>query len=628
MKLSTILTFLFLLSATVSPLPMPAAGNVSPPANADRLVSLNFNNVDIGVFINFVSELTGKNFIVDPRVRGNVTVILPTPISVADMYAVFASVLEVHGFSLVGTGAAVKIVPSSEARSMNIATASSPAEPPPSDELITQIVPLAFAEASEMKRLLTPLVSRTALLGEYGPGNALIVTDSASNVRRLLSVIRELDIAGSAREMQFIPLQHADSTRLVEVLKGLFQTPASSSKTQPVKTAGFVADERTNSLIAIAGKTDLERAVDLIRLLDKDLPRDRGKIRVYYLENARAEELVKTLQELSDRGGAGQGPGETGPVLSNTTKYQADPATNSLIVAAGSDEDFQLLEGILNRLDGPRAMVYLEVLILEVSAQKDFRLGVEWTAVRESQIDGRKAAVGAGFVNPAAESALPALVEGGLPSGFSVGVFTEKISIAGVDFNNIAALLQAFKSEAGLDILSNPQIVATDNEEAKINVGRNIPFQTSTSTTDNETFNSFEYRDVGTSLTITPQISENRSVNLKIGLEVTMLESTTDFRPTTLKRTVDTSVLVNDGGTVVIGGLVEDSPSVSEFKVPLLGDIPLLGRLFKFESQSRRKSNLLIFVTPRVMTNPKQQAELGEGLPNLTESSGWGAVGE
>jgi general secretion pathway protein D len=601
MKWPTYLLLLcLLLTPSVVPPVLAADDSLGAPAS-ERLVTLNLNDVDINVFIQFVSELTGKNFIVDPRVRGNVTVIAPTRIPVSDMYRIFESVLQIHGFSAVAAGPMVKVVPSAEARSMNIDTGPMPEQKTSGDELVTRIIPLTYADADELKRLLTPLVSRNAVIGAVADVNQLIVTDTAGSIRRLMKIIREVDVADNRRELTVFPLEYANGGKLADLLPSLFPSLSPSKKGRSTSTAVFAADERTNSLAVIALKADMARIKDLIYLLDQKTLREKGKIRVYYLKNANAEELVKVLQELHADGKAAQPVKGARPILATTTGIYADAATNSLILSAESDEELQTLENLIVQLDGPRAMVHVEVLIMEVDARDDFRLGVEWTAVEETQIDGEAAAIGGGFVQAPQDSALPGFVNGTFPNGFAVGVFTEAIDIAGVKFSNLTALIQAVKEEREVTVLSTPQILITDHEEAKINVGKNIPFQTRTSSSFDQTFNSYEYRDVGTILKVTPQISDNDTVRLNIGLEVSLLESTTDFKPTTLKRTVDTSVRVKDSGTVVIGGLIENSPAVSETKVPLLGDIPLLGWLFKYQTQSRQKTNLLVFLTPRVI---------------------------
>ncbi|MEJ2472510.1 MAG: type II secretion system secretin GspD [Desulfobacterales bacterium] len=614
MKWSTPFFLLCLLLTPTAVPPVSATGEVSGAPEPERLVTLDLNNVDITVFIQFVGELTGKNFIVDRRVRGNVTVIAPRRIPVSDMYRVFESVLQTHGFSAVAAGQVVKIVPSTEARTMNIDTGPVPAQKTSGDELVTRIISLTYADADELKRLLTPLVSRNAVIGAIADANQLIVTDTTASIRRLMRIIREVDIADNRRELTIFPLEYANGSKLAELLTTLFPSLAPSKRGRPTKTATatFVADERTNSLVVIAPKAEISRIKDLIYLLDGQVLREKGKLRVYYLKNARAEELAKILQDLPAKGTAAQPVKGARPILTATTGVYADAATNSLILSAESEEELQTLEDVIARLDGPRAMVYVEVLIMEVNAQDDLRIGVEWTAVGETQIGGKEAAVGGGFVQAPQDSALPGFVNGTFPNGFAVGVFTEAIDIAGVQFNNLTALLQAVKEERDVNVISTPQILITDQEEAKINVGKNIPFQTRTSSSFDQTYLSFEYRDVGTTLKVTPQISDNDSVRLNIGLEVSLLESTTDFKPTTLVRTIDTSVLVKDSGTVVIGGLIENSPARSENKVPLLGDIPLLGWLFKEKTQSRQKTNLLVFLTPRVLKTTADAARLSQ----------------
>jgi general secretion pathway protein D len=606
---------LLLLGMLLTPsvvLPVSVTGESPEAPASERLVTLNLNDVDISVFIELVSELTGKNFIVDPRVRGNVTVIAPARIPVSDMYRIFESVLQIHGFSAVAAGQMVKIVPSAEARTMNVDTGPVPTQKPAGDELVTRIIPLTYADADELKGLLTPLVSRNAVIGAVAAANQLIVTDTAASIERLMKIIREVDVAENRRELAVYPLEYANGSKLANLLISLLPTPSASKRGQSTKAAVFVADERTNSLVVIAPKADISRIKDLIDLLDGQVSREKGNLRVYYLKNAKAEDLTKVLQDLPAKGSATQPDKGARPILSTTTGIYADPATNSLILFAENDEELQTLENVIAQLDSPRAMVHVEVLIMEVNAQDDLRIGVEWTAVGETQIGDKAAAFGGGFVQAPQDSALPGFVNGTFPNGFAIGVFTGAIDIAGVKFNNLTTLVQAIKQEKDVNIISTPQILTTDQEEAKINVGKNIPFQTTSSTTSNQSFNSFEYRDVGTILKVTPQISDNETVRLNIGLEVSMLESTTDFRPTTLKRTIDTSVLLKDNETVVIGGLIENSPARSENKVPLLGDIPLLGWLFKYQTQSRQKTNLLVFLTPRVVKESDDAASFAK----------------
>jgi general secretion pathway protein D len=613
--LKTIGCCMIVLLIIIAGITVTRANAASSAGNSqDRFVTIDFNNVDINVFIKFISELTGKNFIVDQRVRGNVTIISPTKISVAEAYKVFESVLEVNGFSTVQAGEVTKILPSPEARTSDIPTRTSTRPVKPQDQLVTQLIPLTYADADEIKRLFTPMVSKTSLIVAYDPTNTLIVTDVLSNIQRLIKILKEIDVTGVGRQISVIPLEHADSTKMVETLTALFQTRGAPKRraTSSRDDTKFVADERTNTVIVLASEVEMARVRQLIDFLDRETPRGKEKIRVYYLEYADAEEIAKVLQNLpSKEATQTKGKGATGatgaPLLAGKVNITADKATNSLVITASSD-DYTVVEEVIKKLDIPRPMVYIEAVVMEVNAQKDFSLGTQWTAAGSTNIGNKPAAVGGGFLAP--NSAIPALTQGVLPQGFSFGVFTEAIDIAGIKFNNLTALIQAFKQDRDVNILQTPQILTTENEEAKINVGRNIPFQTQSSTTDNQTFNSFEYRDVGTILKITPHISIERLVRLTIGLEVSALESTTDFRPTTLKRTIDTTVIVDDKSTIVIGGLIEDTNAVSEYKVPLLGDIPVLGWLFKVQNSSQQKTNLFIFLSPHVINNPSEAADV------------------
>lgn len=599
--------FMFVLVFGLMFPPPQAAQNLRKSKEASqRFVTIDFNNVDINVFIKFISELTGKNFIVDQRVKGNVTIISPTKISIKEAFRVFESVLEVHGFSAVKAGKVTKIVPLPDARGKNIETKIRAEVASPEDKLVTQLMPLRYANPAEIKKLFAPLASKSSVIVAYQPTNMLIITDIYSNIQRLMKILDAIDLPGIGREISVIPLEHADGTKLVSILESVFQPKPTAKKGVQLPTVKFVADERTNTIILLASEDDTIRIRRLISMLDRETPRGKEKIRVYYLENASAEELAKVLQELPTQQGAEATKGKGAPALSQDIRISADKATNSLIISAASD-DYVIIEEIIKKLDIPRSMVYIEALIMEVLVGKDFRLGTEWRAVGDASIGNRDAAYGGGFVNQPEQSNLSNLADGIPPAGFSLGVFTEAIDIAGVQFNNLTAVIQAFKDDEDVNILSTPQILTTDNQEAKINVGENIPYQTRVSTSENETFNTFEYRDVGTILTITPHITKERLVRLNIALEVTSLSATSlDLQPTTLKRTIDTTAIVKDSNTIVIGGLIDDRTTVSEFKVPLLGDIPILGWLFKSRSTSRKKTNLFVFLTPRVVQTPEE----------------------
>ena len=602
----------------------PAASGAPEGKPGEQFVSIDFNNVDISLFIKFMSELTGTNFVVDNAVKGKVTIISPARISLDEAYKVFESVLEVNGFTTVKAGEIVKIIPAPEARTKNIQTLLELEKANPEDKVVTQLIPLKYADPEEVKRLFTPLVSKNSIILGYAPANTVIITDMQSNIQRLAKILKQIDQPGIGQQISIIPLQNADAAKLVTLLTNLFKTTgaprpqaAATADKQPV----IVADERTNTVVILASDADTLRIKNLVALIDKETPRGRGRINVYYCEHASAEDLAKVLQEIPSQqgtagstggaGGAGAGASSRAPtaVVLGKVQINADKATNSLIVMADK-EDYEVVEAVIKKLDIPRSMVYIESLIMEVNAQKSLDIGIRWQLFEDTRINNNRGVYGGGFSGTStAASAVAGLVN---PTGLALGMLTEPFTIGGVTVSNITAIINAVKTDDDFRILSTPQILTTDNEEARITVGENRPFQTrATTDVSGGTFESFEYRDVGKILKITPHVSEGRNVRLKLSLEVTSLDrvatvATTPTRPVTQKRTIDTTVLVQDNHTIVIGGLIDDSRNTNETKVPGLGDIPLLGWLFKTQSKGDQKTNLYIFLTPRVIKSPTE----------------------
>jgi general secretion pathway protein D len=572
---------------------------------SEQFVSIDFNNVDINVFIKFMSELTGTNFVVDQRVKGKVTIISPSKISLNEAYKVFESVLEVHGYTTVQSGEVVKIIPSPDARSKSIETKLRDEASAPEDKIVTQLIPLRYADPVEIKRLFTPMVSKSSVILAYAPTNILIITDVYSNIKRLLRILKEIDITGIGQQISVIPIEYAEATKLVTMLNTVFKPTRAKGKTTSEIAITMVADERTNIIVMLASEVDSLRIKKLIALVDKETPRGKGKINVYYCKNATAEELAKVLQDLPTQQ-AGAPKGQQQPsVVAGKVRISADKATNSLIIMADK-EDYLVLEDVIRKLDIPRSMVYIESLIMEVDMSTSLNIGIDWSAFGSGSIDGKETVFGGGFrqgfVQPSE------LLQGGL----TVGLLTEPVTIAGIDVSNITAIINAVKTDDDFRILSTPQVLTTDNEEARITVGENRPFQTrSTTDVSGGTFESFEYRDVGKILKITPHVTEGRLVRMQISLEVTAIDqkatlTTSSTLPVTLKRTVDTTVIVRDQQTVVIGGLIDDSTTRSENKVPVLGDVPLLGWLFRNKADETVKTNLYVFLTPRVIKNPAE----------------------
>ncbi|MBW2430956.1 MAG: type II secretion system secretin GspD, partial [Deltaproteobacteria bacterium] len=571
---------------------------------AGQFVSIDFNNVDINVFIKFMSELTGTNFIVDQRVKGRVTIISPSKISLQEAYKVFESVLEVHGYATVKSGELVKIIPSPDARSKSIETKLKEEASAPEDKVVTQLIPLKYADPVEIKRLFTPMVSKSSVILAYPPTNTLIITDVYSNIKRLLKILKEIDITGIGQQISVIPVEYSEATKLVNLLNTIFKPTAKTRKGATERAITMVADERTNIIVLLANEIDSLRIKKLIAMVDKETPRGKGKIHVYYCKNATAEELAKVLQEVpAKEAGTGAPKAKAPSVVAGKVRISADKATNSLIITADK-EDYLVLEEVIRKLDIPRSMVYIESLIMEVDMSTSLNIGIDWQIFGQGSIDGKETVFGGGFRSGFVQP--EELLQGGL----TVGLLTEPVTIAGIDVSNISAIINAVKTDDDFRILSTPQILTTDNEEARITVGENRPYQTrSTTDVSGGTFESFEYRDVGKILKITPHVTEDRLVRMQINLEVTAIDqqatlTTSTTLPVTLKRTVDTTVIVKDQQTVVIGGLIDDSTTQSESKVPVLGDIPLLGWLFKKRADETIKTNLYVFLTPRVIKNP------------------------
>jgi general secretion pathway protein D len=585
-------------------------------ASGDRYVSIDFNDVDIDVFIKFISELTGKNFVVDNRVRGKVTIISPTRISVDEAYTVFESVLEVQGFSMVEAGEITKIIPSPYARTMNIETRLERVDDAPVDKMVTQLIPLKYADPNEVRQLCAPLVSKSSVVLAYAPTNMLIITDVYSNIQRLIKIIEAIDITGIGKQIALVQVEYANATEMVKIIDSVFNAEVEVRKRGGQKDVTLVPDVRSNIIVVLANENDVDRVRRLVNMLDREVPRGKGKIHVYYLENAKAEDIVQVLQQIPTKETTDPAKGkQVAPILSDAVKISADKATNSLIIVADKD-DYEVLREVIEQLDIQRAMVYIECLIMEINKDKSLNLGTEWMIGGEASYKDKDGVWGGGFSggamggDPGYFGSLAQASGAGqtamLPPGFSVGVFGESITMGNIAFPTIAAVINAYKRDKDVHILSTPQILTTDNETAKITIGKNVPYLTRAATGETN-YSNYEYKDVGISLEVTPQISKDRQIRLEISQEVNKLETTTaSFQPTTLKRTISTTVLVNDKNTVVIGGLIDDALSSTEYRVPCLGSLPGIGWLFKSIGRSDEKTNLYVFLTPYVVETAEE----------------------
>ena len=631
------------------PGPSPVPGVVLPPevqqlqeakkplsVKDTRYITVDFDNVDIQIFVKFISELVGKNFVIDEKVKGKkVTIISPKKIAVEEAYKVFESVLDVYGFTAVPAGDVIKIIPSQDAKEKNIETRLKEEAISPEDKIVTQIIALEYSSPDDMKKVLDPLVSKASIILSYPPAGMLVITDVLSNIKRLQEIVNALDVEGVGEEISYLRLKFASAAEVAKSLTAVFQKQKGTIA--PIK---IVADERTNALILSATENDTVKVRELIVMMDTGITKGDSLLHVYRLQNANAEDLAKVLMNIpKDAKAAGQ-PGKA--VLSKDVSILADKATNTLIITA-ERADYVIIESVIKQLDVPRPMVYIEALIMEVSDNKDFRLGVEWRGVHDytgsdklpsimntpgaatvgiAGSGGGAAGTGSmkagGYGNfPTSTVDSAGNVSASFPAGFAVGLLSAGIKIGNVIFPSIGAVLSAYRYDSDVSILSTPQIMTLDNEEAEINVGKTVPYITRsdtssvTSTTSAVYGTSYEYKDVSTVLKITPHINDDQFIRLKIDQQVTKLDPASQAgTPTTFKRATKTTVVVKDKETVVIGGLIDEIAGTSTYKVPLLGDIPLLGWLFKSSVKAREKTNLFVFITPHIIRTQVDAADM------------------
>jgi general secretion pathway protein D len=612
----------------------PAKGQEAPQdKNSERFITIDFDNVDIHLFIKYISELTGKNFVVDKAVQGNVTIISPTKISETEAYQLFESVLEVHGFATVPAGSIIKIMPASRALSQNISTISHGESSLPEDKIVTQLIPLQYTTPEEMKKVLAPLVSKTSVVIAHTQSGMLIVTETLSNIQKLLTIIDAIDVPLTDEEIAVIPLKYASATVTATAVNGIFQQGAApkGGAANPQNALKVVAYEPINSLIIVASPANIERAKRLIAMLDTEMKQNEGNIHVVYLQHATAKELATVLTALPGQQSTDPAKKGEAPTISKDVKIMPDIETNSLIITASRTE-FKELENVIKKLDIPRRMVYLEALIMEVDADATFDVGVNWMGGGTfadgtgkmltgftADANGYKLSDTIGYTPATAATETTAAVAATavIGQGFSLGVIKQGIQIGDILFPDIGAVLRAYKTDSHVNVIATPQILTTDNKKAEISIGENTPYLTRTqaaidstgtsTTTDNGSigYQNYEYKDIATKLTITPQINQADILRLEIATEVSKLKAgSAADKPTTFKRTATTTVLVRDNNTIVIGGIIGQDDTEGEYKIPLLGDIPVLGWLFKEKSTSRKKTNMFIFITPRIIKNP------------------------
>ena len=584
----------------------PASKSSSKPATQNQQeITLNFADADILTVIEAVAERTGKNFIIDPRVKGKVTVISKRPIKDKAMYQVLLSVLKIHGYAAIPGKNAIKIVPEVNAKQDAIETITDGAFKS-SDAFVTQVIEVKHVDAAQLVPILRPLVPQRGHLAAYPDSNVLIVSDSAANISRISTIIKRIDQA-TGDEIEVIPLQHASATEVVRVITQLEGKTSGKAKNA---SSNVIADERTNSILLGGAVASRVRIRALIGHLDT--PMDvGGHTHVVYLKNAVAKDLVPVLTGVSKSVVAGKGKKtSTHASASGAITIQADENTNALVINAPPDV-FRSLRSVIQKLDIRRAQVMVEAIIAEVSTNAIENLGVNW--VGDGSASNNPAGI-ISFSNEATGSLTnllladpPVVSPVGLGLNLGVGRFTGS--------SKVAAVLNTLSADSSTNILSTPNLVTLDNQEAEIVVGDNVPFLTgSTTTTSGGTTNPYttiERKDIGLKLKIKPQINEGDAVKLDVEHEVSGISTQAGAVDLiTTKRSIQTSVMVNDGQTLVLGGLIRDTLTEKEDKVPFFGEIPILGWLFRSTSTTKEKINLMVFLHPTILKDDAFNAKV------------------
>jgi len=575
------------------------------PLHAET-VTLNLKDADIGALISTVAEVTNRNFIIDPRVKGKVTVISTRPMNSDEVYQVFLSILKVHGFAAVPSGEVIKIVPDVNAKQDGIPTTSDEA-PGRGDEMVTRVIQVDNVTAAQLVPILRPLVPQQGHLAAYPATNVLIISDRANNVERLVNIVRRIDRVSDS-DIEVIALEHASANEVVRVLTSLTRAAPGGAGAAGAAGPVLVADERTNSVLLGGDRAERLRMRAIISHLDTPLDAG-GNTDVIYLRYAEATEIVNTLLGVGKIEEKEAQQGKAAPARGASFDIQADEATNSLVITAPPDI-MRTLKRVIGQLDIRRAQVLVEAVIAEVTGATARELGVQWA------FSGIKNNAGPVGVIQYGNSGTPVIdVLNGVADVANGGTFPSTLGnvLLGVGKTNgsfnYAAIMNALASDANTNILSTPTLVTLDNEEAEIIIGENVPFVTgsftSTGATDGATnpFQTIQREDVGLTLKIKPQINEGDAMRLEIEQEVSSLaESVAGASDlVTNKRSIKTNVMVDNGQVVVLGGLIEDKVRESVQKVPLLGDIPGLGVLFRSKTGDVDKTNLMVFIHPVIL---------------------------
>ena len=572
-----------------------------PVAQADTL-TLNLRDAEIQTLIDLVAEETGTNFIVDPRVRGRVSVVSGRPVARDELYDLFLGVLKVYGFAAVPGGAATKIVPDVQAKQGDIPNLFAH-ERLRDDEIVTHVIHTEHVSAAQLVPILRPLVPQGGHLAAATETNSLLVSDTVANVARVRELVARID-QPVPEGFEVIPLRHANAaslaTKLSELDTGAGEGPAARGRVR------VLADERANAII-LSG--DPERRIRLRALISQlDTAVAVGNTQVHYLRYAQAEDVVEVLRGIAEtRQEAGADARRTG----GTVRIQAHQSTNAVVIF-GAPEDTQDYADIIEKLDIRRAQVMVEAVIAEISSDRVRQLGVQWAAGSESSGFGliNFDRQGRGLLRLA--TGVRGFLDGDVVAPPNPG---DGLSLGGIGSSGstqIALLISALQGDTSSNILSTPSLLTLDNEEAEIVVGQNVPFVVGRSIEDSgQAFDTIRREDIGVKLRIRPQINEGNAIRLEVEQEVSSLAPTGDASDlVTNTRSLRTHVMVDDGEMLVLGGLISEGRTETRDKVPGLGDIPALGRLFRYDSESTEKRNLMVFLYPRIVRTNATGAEL------------------
>jgi general secretion pathway protein D len=631
------LTILILLTSHV----MVKAAEEGGVKIEDDKVSLNFVDADIESVIKAIGQITNKNFLIDPRVKGTISINTAKPVPRAMTYSILISALRVQGFATIDENGYTSIVPEVDAKGKYTARLASGKQS--GGQIVTQVFVIKYENASQLVNIVKPLLSPNSVINAYPGSNALIVTDYSDNLNKIVKLIEAIDKPSQAENV-IIKLKFASAVEITQTINRLLSD--GNIANEPSKRIQAVADARSNSIILHAENRSLiARAATLIEQLD--VPTNAGSaIHVVYLKNADSTKLASTLRALlsgktsessltastqssaqatsvdvakaaSSSQSANQAIASPFLPLASTQEsgmIQADAATNSLLITA-PDHVFNMLRGVIDKLDMRRAQLYIEALIAEVSTDKAAEFGIQWQGLGgDNRNGGTQAAGGTKFVTGGIITGAASLNAAG--GGLNLGLLHGSINIPGIgEVANLGILAHALESNANANILSKPNLLMLDNEEAKIVIGQNVPFITGQYAQTNGAtvapFQTIERQDVGLTLKVKPQISEGNSIKLEIHQEVSSVANAAGSAGiTTNKRSIDTSVLVDDGNIIVLGGLIEDTVSDTVNKVPLLGDIPVIGALFRSVGRGHKKTNLMVFLRPYVIRNAEDSSKV------------------